>query len=200
VGLDRSAYLTEVYAASVTTLPFFLHPEIPEGGAEIGDLYGINSEDPRIEAYRDRLAGMAEEVGLEFNLPQRLPRTLRPLAASEWVRSHKPEAFPAFHVGLFTAYWAKGLDIEQDETITAVATDAGLDGGAVLTAVNSDDVVNAVHDSTTAAQKIGVSGTPYFLIDRRLMIGGVQPREIFDRAVEKLAETSPDPAGHQAPL
>jgi predicted DsbA family dithiol-disulfide isomerase len=40
--------------------------------------------------------------------------------------------------------------------------------------------------STAQAHSIGVTGVPGFLLDRRLLVLGAQPRELFAQAFEQL--------------
>jgi predicted DsbA family dithiol-disulfide isomerase len=40
--------------------------------------------------------------------------------------------------------------------------------------------------SSSQAQSIGVTGVPGFLLDRRLLVLGAQPRELFEQAFEQL--------------
>ena len=37
-----------------------------------------------------------------------------------------------------------------------------------------------------------VTGVPGFLLDRRLLVLGAQPREVFERAFSQLSEAPPD--------
>ena len=40
--------------------------------------------------------------------------------------------------------------------------------------------------STAQAHTIGVTGVPAFVLDRRLLVLGAQPRELFEQAFEQL--------------
>ena len=50
-------------------------------------------------------------------------------------------------------------------------------------------------DSTAQAVSIGVNGVPGFLLDRRLLVLGAQPREVFERAFAQLDATTEEPPG-----
>ena len=46
---------------------------------------------------------------------------------------------------------------------------------------------------TQQAVSIGITGAPGFLLDRRLLVLGAQPQEVFERAFEQLSRAEPDP-------
>lgn len=154
----------------------------------MSDLYGIDAEDPRMAASRDRLRRWAAEAGLDFDPPGRVPRTLRPLAASEWVRTHHPDSFKRLHEGLFRAYWGEGKNIEDPDVIGHCAEAAGVDPDSVLAVIDTEEARKAVVHSTSEARAIGVQGTPYFLLGGRILVAGAQGRETFDRAIAQLVD------------
>ncbi len=153
----------------------------------MGELFNATPDDSRIRSYLTRLERLADDAGLAFNPPDRVPRTLLPLAASEWVRTNAGDRFTDFHLGLFHAYWAQGRDIEQTSVIADVADQTQVDRHMLVTALDDEATIRTVHTSTQQAQSIGIGGTPYFLLGGRLIIGGAQPREVFDRAIDRLA-------------
>jgi predicted DsbA family dithiol-disulfide isomerase len=54
------------------------------------------------------------------------------------------------------------------------------------TAWDDSTYLERVLASTAQAHSIGVTGVPGFLLDRRLLVLGAQPRELFARAFEQL--------------
>ena len=82
------------------------------------------------------------------------------------------------------AYWAESRDIGDPETLRALAAEVGLDDPD--TAWEDGTYEQRVHDSTAQAHRIGVTGVPAFLLDRRLLVLGAQPREVFEQAFDRL--------------
>ena len=71
-----------------------------------------------------------------------------------------------------------------EESLTALAEEAGLDVERFrkdFTEARYDDVVQA---DFREGQDLGVSGTPTFYINGRVLVG-LQPLETFERAIEK---------------
>jgi predicted DsbA family dithiol-disulfide isomerase len=164
----------------VTWLPFDLHPEYPPEGIPKGELkrkYG--------EGVDDFLAGRFAEAGLPFTPSERVPNTRKALRLTELARDlelHEP-----FHDRLMDAYWAEASDLGAPDVLRALAAEAGLPAGDVERVLAGDEYLERVEGSTRQAVSIGVSGVPAFLLDRRLLVLGAQPREVFEQAFAQLA-------------
>lgn len=170
----------------MTWLPFDLHPEIPAEGTTAEQLFGGRWTPEVRHRYRARLARLAGEVGLPFDPPEKIPSTRPSLEAGEWVRQTLPDQFPAFHRALFGAYWGEGRDLGHRETILQVADATGVPREELAKALDDRASGQSVDESTQTAISIGVTGTPSWLLDGRVLIPGAQPREIFDQIVERL--------------
>ncbi len=161
----------------MTWLPFDLHPEYPPEGLPRERLlarYG--------EAGIKRTQAMFEAHGLEYNPhPKVVPNTRAALRLTELARDrdvHEP-----FHDRLMAAYWAEAHDIGDAGVLRSLAAEVGLPRDDVERVLASDDYLERVAASTHQAASIGITGIPAFLIDRRLLVLGAQPREVFERAL-----------------
>jgi predicted DsbA family dithiol-disulfide isomerase len=85
------------------------------------------------------------------------------------------------------AYWERGANIGDPEQLTMLANEAGLDETEVADVLATDQYRDRVLASTGQAQSIGVTGIPAFLLDRRRLILGAQPRDVFERVLEQPA-------------
>jgi predicted DsbA family dithiol-disulfide isomerase len=102
------------------------------------------------------------------------------------VRINAPDAFTVLDRALFTAYFVEGRDIGD----AAVVDELVLASGAGP--VELDD--NLLTGSMSAAYDAGVSATPAWFIDDRLVIPGVQDRSYYERMVERLRTFSSQPS------
>lgn len=186
MGLDRSRHLEEHHGATVVWVPFDLHPEIPDGGIPIDRLFGGDAA-TRAGAF-GRIASLAAEAGLPFRPPDWVPRTRTVQGLTEWLRRRDPVVAARFHRAVFTAYWGDGRNIEERTTVLELAGGAGADPAELASALDAGDVGSLVDASTAAAHRIGVTGTPAWLIDRRALVPGAQPRAVFDEVIARLAE------------
>jgi len=167
-------------------LPFDLHPEYPVEGIPREQLharYGTSFH----EGLRARFA----EEGLDYNPPPEVvPNTMRALRVTELARERG--LHPQVHDRLMDAYWAEARNIGDPEVLRELAVETGLDGSEVDDVLAGDAYRDRVVGVTQQAVSIGITGVPGFLLDRRLLVLGAQPREVFERAFEQISETPPD--------
>ncbi len=163
----------------MTWLPFDLHPEYPPGGLPRADL---------IARYGDRFHGSLRERFAEEGLdyapnPDVVPRTLDALRLTELARDlgrHEE-----VHDRLMDAYWRDSVDLGDHGELRRLLSDLPSDD--VERVLGSDEYRERVHGETAQAQSIGVTGIPAFLLDRRLIVPGAQPRAVFEQAFAQLA-------------
>ena len=171
------------FDADVVWLPFDLHPEYPPAGIPLAELHrrygiGVGEHDP----LRARFA----EAGLEYNRPEIVPNTRLALRLSELAREsglHEP-----FHDRLMDAYWSEATDIGNADELRRLAAEVGLEAEEVERVIADPAAyLDLVEGSTRQAQSIGINAIPAFLLDRRLIVLGAQPLEVFRRAFAQLA-------------
>lgn len=121
----------------------------------------------------------ADAYGVPLRFPSRFPmNTVKPL---RMVLQVPDDAKPRLVNALFRAYWADDRDLANDDTLVAIASDAGLDGAALLRGASSDAVKERLRSATEEAERLGLCGAPSFLVKNQLFWG--QDRMIF---VEKI--------------
>jgi predicted DsbA family dithiol-disulfide isomerase len=82
------------------------------------------------------------------------------------------------------AYWRDGVDIGDHGELRRLLSD--LPAADVERVLGSDEYRDRVHGLTVQAQSIGINGIPAFLLDRRLIVPGAQPRSVFEHAFAQL--------------
>jgi predicted DsbA family dithiol-disulfide isomerase len=90
------------------------------------------------------------------------------------------------HDRLMDAYWSEGQNIGDLAVLQELAADAGLPEGEVEDVLAGNRYVDRIQESTRQALAIGATGVPAWLLDRRLLVLGAQPREAFEQAFEQL--------------
>jgi predicted DsbA family dithiol-disulfide isomerase len=182
LGRDRTALLVEL-GVSVEHRAFDLHPEMPDSGTTV-------RPGGRLRAVLERIGAECREVGLPFALPQRLPRSRLALETAEVVRVRHPECFASFDDALFAAVFAEPDDIADRDVLAGIVASAGAPPGDVLDAVDGGEGARLLDASMSEARERGVSATPSWLIDERLLIPGALPRDQIRRWVEKRSRSS----------
>ncbi len=69
--------------------------------------------------------------------------------------------------------------------LAELAVDVGMDAHAVARRLVSDEDRDMVVAEIENAYRVGVSGVPCFIIDRRLAVTGAHPAEVLVEAIEQ---------------
>ena len=166
--------------ASVTWLPFDLHPEYPPEGLPREQLlarYGPTMTERVREFFAAR--------GLDYNPhPGVVPNSMRALQLTELGRDlgrHRD-----VHDRLMDAYWSEAQDIGDPDVLRRLAAELGLRARDVEEVLTGDRYRERVRDSTRQAVSFGANAVPAFVLDRRLLVLGAQPEEVFEQAFGQL--------------
>lgn len=170
VGLQRTAILVE-RGLTVIQLPFQGRPDIPAQGLRVESRNGL---------MYTQLSREAKDAGLRLNWSSHLPNTRGALACAEWVRLHRPDAFPQFHKNLFEAHFVLGENVGDPAVIYRHATALGIDLAALQAALGDGSAGAALRESESLARKSGVRGTPAWLIGQEL-VTSLLPAADFER-------------------
>lgn len=136
---------------------------------------------------------MFDAVGLPFaGAIDKVPNSRRALMLGELARERG--VFPALHARLFDAYWARGRDISDPEVLTDEGTAVGLEAPEIIEALHDGRYLPLIEGSTRQAIELGAGGVPAWVIDRRLLVPGAQPHEVFEQVLDRLGH-QPTEAG-----
>lgn len=175
VGQSRTAFLAEA-GFDVRSLPFQAHPDIPAGGLLAG---------PRRGKTYSMIEQEAAAARLTLHWPARIPNSRRALAVAEWVRRNQPSDFAEVQRKLFEAHFVLGEDIDNQTVIDRHVSIAGVDLGALHTALGDGSAYAAVSYAERAGRQHGVDGTPAWLLEGRLVVG-LQPASTFKRLTRRV--------------
>jgi predicted DsbA family dithiol-disulfide isomerase len=101
-------------------------------------------------------------------------------------------------MALFARYFDRGEDLGDHAVLAGAAAEAGMDGAVVARLLAGDADREAVKAEADAAQAMGVTGVPTFLIGGRYVVTGAQPAELWERVIDELEAASGAPAGSEA--
>ncbi|UZN04981.1 DsbA family oxidoreductase [Cellulomonas sp. S1-8] len=90
---------------------------------------------------------------------------------------------------LFSSHFEQGVDLGADGALVRVAAQAGFaahgwDDARVVAALDGDDGATAVREDLATARAIGVTGVPFFVVDRKYAVSGAQPAEVFTQLLD----------------
>ena len=181
VGLARARWLERAYAAEVTWLPFDLHPEYPPEGLARETLDAKYGGPP----WREGLIAMFKEEGLPASREiTRVPNSMKALRITELARTHGRH--DEVHERLFDAYWARALDIGEDDVLLDEALAAGLPEDEIRHVLRTNRYADDIQRHTTDLMNVGASGVPAFVVDERVLIPGAAAHEAFEEVLDRL--------------
>jgi predicted DsbA family dithiol-disulfide isomerase len=132
----------------------------------------------------ERTREAVEAAGWTYNPPPIIPNSRKALEVTELARDAGLHG--AVHDRVMHAYWSEAADIGDEDVLLALVADAGVDRSEAKAAIAKGRYAARVEDSTRQAQLHGIHAIPAFVLDKRLLVLGAQPHELFERAVEEV--------------
>jgi predicted DsbA family dithiol-disulfide isomerase len=153
---------------------FPLHPEIPEEGMELADLFRGSFFD--IEAMQDRLQEAAGQVGLPIVRRSRISNSRRAQELDKWAGSLGRG--DAFRRAVFHGYFAEGRDIARISELEDIAFLAGLPGNEVRAVLGEGRFAGDVDADWMRARQLAITAVPFYLYGEKPLVG-FRPYEDF---------------------
>lgn len=154
-----------------------MHPETPEEGRTLEELFA--GRDIDIPSMLNHLRKVAAECGLPFGMRSRTYNSRRAQELGKWAESlGKGEEF---HLAVFKAYFAEGLNIAKIPVLVELAESLGLMGAEeVLSKGAFKDAVN--HD-WKYSRDCGITAVPTFVANGRRLVGA-QPYNVLEELIK----------------
>lgn len=169
-------------------LPYFLNPDTPPQGepyrafleAKFGGAQQVNNlQHQVVEAGRD--------AGVQFDF-ERIAIRPNTMSAHRLIYraqsiGHRPEDVEALVERLFIAHFQRGEDIGSIATLAEIAAECGDRKDHVVKYLESDEGAAQVRSLVHKVGDLGVSGVPFFIIQRRLSVAGAQSSVVLAAAI-----------------
>ncbi len=159
--------LAAEHGRSVTWHPFLL-----------GAVYKITGDSPlpnkpmKGDYARRDFERSARFLGLDCHIPDPFPISTQHAArAFYWIAAQDPGRARHFALEAYRAYFCKGRDISQVQTVLDIATSAGAERDALQTALADDALKTKLRTECDAAIARGVFGSPYVIVDNEAFWG-----------------------------
>jgi len=180
----------------VKWLPFFLAPNIPEGGVKLEDYLQEKYGDRDLSAAARHLEQAGAKVGIKF-----LPGEERNVYPSQ--RSHRLVEFykkkddanctkqnQIIEV-LFAHYFEQNADINSVELLVKIAAEVGLDTTGLKEYLQSSEDADLIVRQDREVKKRGIHAVPNFMISKagrrkKITLSGGQPPKAFIEAFEEV--------------
>ena len=148
----------------------------------LADKYGVGLDQAR--AMNSRVTDTAAAEGLHYRLDIAQPSNT--FDAHRLI--HLAGAFglkAAMKERLMAAYFSEGRRIGDPGTLVELAVEVGIDPRRARAAMASDEFAADVRTEEREAAELGISGVPFFVLDRRYGVSGAQPSELLLEALQK---------------
>lgn len=126
----------------------------------------------------DRVTLMAEQEGLHYNFDKAI--VANSFDAHRLIQYAKTlQKGDEAEERLFKAYFSEGKNIADQAVLLDLSEDIGLNKESVEDVLKSDMFADKVSEDIEEASKIGVTGVPFFVFNRKLAVSGAQEIDVF---------------------
>lgn len=147
----------------------------------------FGSTEEQAKAQTAGITARAKEVGLNYDFDaMKSGNTFKAHRLAKYAETLNKEKEVVER--LLKGYFEEGAQLGDTEVLIQLATEVGLDEGKVRDFLADDQLATEVLTDIQQAREIGVQGVPFFVINDKYAISGAQPTEVFEQAVQQVAE------------
>jgi predicted DsbA family dithiol-disulfide isomerase len=192
LALALEALASEV-KADVTWKPYQLEPNAPPEGLDaLEHLARKIGGAERVRQSHAMLTQMGAEIGLPFALDKAkiFPNTMDAHRLLHWAGQADAGLQDKVAHALFTANFVEGRNVGDHDVLVDIANACGMNGEDVRKRLATDEDRDTIRHEIVNAQRMGVSGVPFFVIDGKYAISGAQGVDVFTNALRQIAGTT----------
>lgn len=169
-------------------LPYFLNPDTPIKGEPYRAFLEAKFGGPtQVAKLQMEVADAGREAGVEFDFDRIVtrPNSLRAHRLVYRAQSigHRPAEIEALVERLFVGHFQRGEDIGDIETLADIAAECGDRKDEIVAFLESSDGTQQVKSLVGKVGGLGVTGVPFYIIQRRLAVSGAQTGEVLAAAI-----------------
>jgi predicted DsbA family dithiol-disulfide isomerase len=170
--------------------PFELNPTMAPEGADAAEYmaakYGLSPE--QLAANRSRIVERGAAEGFAFGARTHVWNTFDAHRLLFWAGAEGPAgAQRALKHALLTAYHGHGRNPGAHDVLLELAAGVGLPPDRAREVLERGEFAEAVRQAERFWQKLGIHSVPAVIIDRKHLISGGQPNEVFEQALREIA-------------
>ena len=180
-------------AADIHFQPFELNPQLPAEGEGIGEhlqrKYGMDPAQLADNQERIRARGAALGFVFDFNARSRIWHTFDAHRLLLWAGIEGGQR--ALKHALLQAYFSEGRNVSDHATLVDIAGGAGFEAERAQAILASNEYAAEVREAERFFTRNGINGVPAVIIERKHLVSGGQPVEVFERALREIAAGLP---------
>ena len=171
---------------TIRWLPYFLNPDTPEEGEPYRPFLERKFGGPeRLAQIWAQIAEAGRTAGIAFAF-ERIEVRANTLRAHRLIhRAQRDGDAGALVERLFAAQFLQGENLGEAAVLARLAAECGEDEAAALAYLQSGEDAEAVRDEAARAQRLGISGVPFFILVGRYGVAGAQPPEVLLEALRQ---------------
>jgi predicted DsbA family dithiol-disulfide isomerase len=184
-ALERSGIKADLHMQ-----PFELNPTMAPEGANAAQYlkakYGLGDE--QLAANRARIVERGAAEGFAFGTREHVWNTFDAHRLLHWAGVEgAPGAQRALKHALLAAYHGQGRNPGAHDVLLDLAAQVGLPVERAREVLARGEYADEVREAERFWQQAGIQSVPAVVIDRRHLISGGQPSEVFEQALRQLA-------------
>jgi predicted DsbA family dithiol-disulfide isomerase len=176
--------------------PYQLDPGAPAVAVPMFEYLGRRfGPQARVMANRVIETGRGEGLSMDYErgLAVNTLNAHRLLALAE--REYGATVQRALMRRLFVAHFAEGRNVGDPGALAALAAEVGMAADAARAYLDTDQGTREVREEIAAAQRLGVTVVPTYVLDDKYVVEGAQSSELFLQALNSVAEEAMSVSG-----
>ena len=175
--------------------PFLLNPDMPRDGVDrqiyLATKFGGHGSARRVY---DAIAIAGAATGIDFNFDQiaTTPNSVDSHRLIRYALNNAPERTDALVEAIFQSFFLDGQNIGDRHVLAAIAASQNFERQEVETYLLSQEDVAAIENENRLVHRLGVSGVPCYILNKRYALSGAQEPEILRRLIP--------PSGHRSAI
>lgn len=169
--------------------PFELNPDMGPKGQNLREhiieKYGVTPEES--QKTRDHITKLGQELGFDFAFSDdmRMYNTFNAHQLLHWAEEHGKAN--DLKQALFAAYFSERKDLSDQDVLTDIAAQVGLDKVEAQEVLEDQRYAQAVRELESFWQQQGISGVPAIVFNKKHLVTGAQGIENYIAILQQLS-------------
>jgi len=172
----RTDQLKKDFVIQVQWTAFPLHPDTPEDGLTLQQLFAGRSVD--IDRMMDRLNQVARQLGLPLGERDKTYNSRLAQELAKWAESK--DKGDEFHKAVFHAYFVDGKNIAKINELVLLAKSIELSEQEARRILESRALKDAVDSDWSRCHTLGITAVPAFVMGNQIVMG-FQPYDVLEQ-------------------
>jgi predicted DsbA family dithiol-disulfide isomerase len=188
--LDKAVAALPDVNVDIRWRPYQLDPTIPpEGKDRKAYMLAKFGSEERLRQIHDRIVPLGAADGIEFAFEaiKIAANTLDAHRVIRWAASAGDGVQDKVTRALFAANFEKGEYIGDQAVLARIAGENGMDEAVVAALLATDVDKDAVQSEIENAQRMGVTGVPFFVLEGKYAVSGAQDAAVLADAIKQVA-------------